>query len=614
MSFNTKDETTLNSELSERLGAMMTQALQFQEKGDIADAELLYVHILALDPIHIKALQGLSLLLYKTAKFDEAVEHLNRALHVEPDNALLFYDRAIVFQTQGHYKVAVQNYNLTLFLNPYYTNAYVDRGLCFEAEAQPIPALLSYEQALVVDPSFAGAWYNKANLLQTSGDHVLANRCYLIALKINPQFWAAYTNNGLSLFALKKYGQAVLNYNAAAQLSPFTPIIHYNRANALRALGQLGPSEAGYDKAIQLNPQFAAAFANRGLIKKDKNLLDAAIQDYELALSLDANLLEARWNLAIAYLMKGDFKKGWSGYELRFKHSELRESVGARDFAVPQWDGQQALHGKKILVYCEQGLGDAIQFCRYLPLLLGKGAEIIFEVKPALKALFSCFKDSVLIVDKITPDLSFDYFSPLLSLAKSFETTLDTIPPSPVLKVPQNKLDASKKLFNLTNVLNADVASIARKKRIALVWSGNPRHTNDHNRSISLSTLVRYLPPDFEYYAIQKEISETDQALLKTQTRIFNMSEHLSDLTDTAAICMQLDLIISVDTSVAHLSAALGLPTWILLPYCPDWRWLMDKESSPWYPSARLIRQQKLGDWDCALEQLKGDLIHLSLT
>ncbi len=608
MSFKTKEETTSQSELSKRLSAMMTQALQFQEKGDTTRAELLYTHVLALDPVHVKALQGLSLLLYRAAQFDTAVESLNRALHIEPDNALLFYDRAIVFQSQGHYKVAVQNYNLTLFLNPYYTNAYVDRGLCFEAESQPTAALLSYESALAVDPSFAEAWYNKANLLQTSGEHALASPCYLIALKINPRFWAAYTNYGLSLFALKKYEQAVLNYDAAIELSPFTSIIHYNRANALRALGQLALSKAGYDKAIELNPHFAAAYANRGLIEKDKNLLDAAIENYQIALSLDATLLEARWNLAIAYLLKGELRKGWPDYELRFKHCELRESVGARDFAEPQWDGKQTLRGKKILVYCEQGLGDAIQFCRYLPLLLNRGAQIIFEVKPALKELFSCFKESVQIVDQLTPGLSFDYYSPLLSLAKSFDTTLDSIPPSPVLSVPPHKLDSSKKLFFSTNPLNTELANLPQKKRIGLVWSGNPRHTNDHNRSLSLKTLVRYLPNDFEYYTLQKEISDADQALLSTQTHISNLSKYLNDLTDTAAICMQLDLIISVDTSVAHLSAALGLPTWILLPFCPDWRWLMDKDKSVWYPSARLIRQQKLGDWDSALEQLKGKL------
>ncbi len=606
MSLNFDEKSVTSSPRLDEVNSLILQAQVLHKKGDQDASELLYLNVLKLYPNHVEALQGLGLICFRTERYTQALQHLNQALDIAPDNASLFYDRAILFQTQGEYKVAIQNYNLTLFLDPYYTNAYLDRGLCFEALGEYDSAFKSYESALAVEPSFASAWYNKGNLLKTKGLFELAHHCYTVAIAINPDFWAAFTNNGLALYALKRYEEARANYDRAIDISPQTALIYYNKGNTLRSLGNLDLASLCYDKAIEINPKFTEAYANRGLIKKDQNQLIQAIDDYTTALSQTPDLLEAQWNLSIAQLMLGEWQKGWEGYELRFKHSELRQSVGAREFECPLWNGTQSLKDKKILIYCEQGLGDAIQFCRYLPLLIDIGAQVIFEVKPALKELFNSFKNSIEVIEENKYSSSFDYYSPLLSLAKAFQTNVNTVPPTFEIKIENAKLALWKERLN--NRSKSLSRANVKHKRVGIVWSGNPLHTNDHNRSLDLQQLIYHLPKDFEYYVLQKEISTQDQIALSLQSHIISFPGQLNNLTDTAALCLQLDLIISVDTSVAHLSATLGKPTWILLPYCPDWRWLMDVAESPWYPSVRLIRQRVRGDWSSALEQVKRAL------
>ena len=606
MSLNFDEKSVTSSPRLDEVNSLILQAQVLHKKGDQDASELLYLNVLKLYPNHVEALQGLGLICFRTKRYTQALQHLNQALDIAPDNASLFYDRAILFQTQGEYKVAIQNYNLTLFLDPYYTNAYLDRGLCFEALGEYDSAFKSYESALAVEPSFASAWYNKGNLLKTKGLFELAHHCYTVAIAINPDFWAAFTNNGLALYALKRYEEARANYDRAIDISPQTALIYYNKGNTLRSLGNLDLASLCYDKAIEINPKFTEAYANRGLIKKDQNQLIQAIDDYTTALSQTPDLLEAQWNLSIAQLMLGEWQKGWEGYELRFKHSELRQSVGAREFECPLWNGTQSLKDKKILIYCEQGLGDAIQFCRYLPLLIDIGAQVIFEVKPALKELFNSFKNSIEVIEENKYSSSFDYYSPLLSLAKAFQTNVNTVPPTFEIKIENAKLALWKERLN--NRSKSLSRANVKHKRVGIVWSGNPLHTNDHNRSLDLQQLIYHLPKDFEYYVLQKEISTQDQIALSLQSHIISFPGQLNNLTDTAALCLQLDLIISVDTSVAHLSATLGKPTWILLPYCPDWRWLMDVAESPWYPSVRLIRQRVRGDWSSALEQVKRAL------
>ena len=571
--------------------------------------------LLAHDAANLAALHGLALIALSKKDLPRALDFLNRALDIAPTNPVLYYDRGVVFQNQGEHQAAIQNYDLAIFLQNDYALAYSNKGIALEAMNQADLALQNYELALCAEPAFANAWYNRGNLCKANQVLDTAVRCYAIAIGINPNFWQALTNLGLSYYALKLFEQALQAYDRAILINPNFAVIHYNRANVLRTLGDTAQALQAYDQAIRISPAFAPAFANRGLVRKDLNQLDSAATDYQFALDLDPGLLEAQWNFAIVQLMRGEWTKAWEGYELRFKHSDLRQSVGVREFKVPrlnELDLQKDLRGKRVLIYCEQGLGDSIQFSRYLPLLKSLGVYVILEIQTVLYNLFQDLEgvDELVVKGHESAELpSFDYYCPLLSLPKVFQTTPASVPPASRFQISKaDKFDDRLEYFRTWTQERCPNHSLNGTKRIGLAWQGNSNHTNDHNRSLPLKTLLGHLPTGFDYFVIQKEICASDLALLKEFDHVHTLSDELVDLVDTAALCLQLDLIISVDTSVAHLSGSLGKPTWLLLPFSPDWRWLMQRQDTPWYPSMRLFRQSSPGDWSSALRELEAAL------
>jgi hypothetical protein len=278
----------------------------------------------------------------------------------------------------------------------------------------------------------------------------------------------------------------------------------------------------------------------------------------------------------------------------------VSEIVGKRSLNKPTWLGAEPLQGKTILIYGEQGLGDFIQFCRYVKLVAGLGANVILEVPEALTGLMEGLDGISQLVIKGEELPFFDYQCPLLSLPLAFKTKLDTIP-------------NSSGYINLDNHLNKVMEWKARlgsklNPRVGLVWSGNQHHKNDHNRSLLLADILPFLPGQFEYISLQKEIREVDKLTLDSNPHILSFTGYLNDFVDTAALIDNLDLVISVDTSVAHLSGALGKRALVLLPNVPDWRWLLDVDDSPWYPSMKLFRQPAIGDWSSVLDKVKLDL------
>jgi hypothetical protein len=278
----------------------------------------------------------------------------------------------------------------------------------------------------------------------------------------------------------------------------------------------------------------------------------------------------------------------------------VSEIVGKRLVDKPTWLGKESLQGKTILIYGEQGLGDFIQFCRYVKLVSDLGAKVILETPEALAGLMESLEGISQLVIKGEEFPIYDYQSPLLSLPLAFHTNLNSIP---------NAVG----YINLDHHLNKTMEWKARlgsklKPRVGLVWSGNPRHKNDHNRSLLLRDIFPFLPNQFEYISLQKEVREVDKLTLDSNPLILNFASYLNDFLDTAALIDNLDLVITVDTSVAHLSGALGKKTLLLLPYVADWRWLLDREDSPWYPSMKLYRQHAIGDWNSVLDKVKFDL------
>jgi tetratricopeptide (TPR) repeat protein len=437
-----------------------------------------------------------------------------------------------------------------------------------------------------------------------------------------------------SAAATLDFPRAIQLYDQAIALDPLNAVAFYKRGNALKNLGRLDAAVASYDKAIERKPDYAHAYCNRGVVQQSLGFASAALSSYDRATALDptdviahcnrALLLQecSRWHEAIASydraiaidpqsseahynrsltsLLLGDFASGWRGFEWRW-HNAARLSIGARrHFQQPLWLGQESIAGKSLLLYCEQGLGDTLQFCRYAASSAALGAAVLLEVQPPLLDLLAGVQGASRVIATGSDLPPFDYQCPLMSLPLAFNTALDTIPA------------AKKYLHNDQGKVAQWRTRLGERKRprVGLVWSGNPNNPVDKRRSIRLADWVAHLPPQFQYYSLQKDVPVEDQGVLHSSTMIFSFDDFSLDLfVNTAALCECMDVVISVDTSVAHLSGALGQRTWVILPFMPDWRWMLDRNDSPWYPTMTLYRQPAAGDWTDVFIRVAADLL-----
>jgi hypothetical protein len=322
---------------------------------------------------------------------------------------------------------------------------------------------------------------------------------------------------------------------------------------------------------------------------------DDALQSYQQASALKPDFANVQWNEGFCRLLLGDFAKGWEKYESRW---QIEDICKPRDFSQPRWSGDTDVQDKTILLYAEQGLGDTLQFCRYVELLADLGAKVFLEVPASLKTLLTSLRGVSGFISRGDDLTGIDYHCPLLSLPLACQTRLETIPAN----IPY--------LFSQPDKVQRWHDRLGQKTqpRVGVVWSGNSAHKNDRNRSLPLPELLTLRTADWQLISLQKELRGSDAALLAEQPVLQHYGEQLRDFSDTAALIELMDVVISVDTSVAHLAAAMGKPTWILLPYAPDWRWLLEREDSPWYPTVRLFRQTRHGDWHSVLERVTDEL------
>jgi hypothetical protein len=396
----------------------------------------------------------------------------------------------------------------------------------------------------------------------------------------------------------RDFHRAIQLYDQAIALDPSHAEAHYKRGNALKNLGRLDAAVASYDQAIKLKPGYAYAYCNRGVVQQSLGLTAAALSSYDQAIAYEATDAMAQYNRSLTSLFLGDFESGWRGFERRWENAQ-RLSIGdRRNFQQPLWLGEESIAGKRLLLYSEGGLGDTLQFCRYAALSTARGATVLLEVQAPLLDLLADLEGVSQLIAAGSPLPPFDYQCPLMSLPLAFKTTPDTIPAP-------------------TKYLHSDPAKVAQwrtrlgertRPRIGLVWSGNPKNTIDQRRSIRLADWIAHLPPEFEYYCLQKGVREADQEALESSPLIFSFDDDSLDFTSTAALCECMDVVISVDTSIAHLSGALGRRTWVLLSFTPDWRWMLDRNDSPWYPTAKLYRQKAVGDWNEVFTRVAADL------
>lgn len=483
---------------------------------------------------------------------------------------------------------ALQDCEKAIAMDPGLPEIYNVRGLVFDKLGKAQRAADSFRQALQLRPGTIQFQVNLAKNLNTlkAYDQALAH-CDQ-AIESHPDSPDVHYNRGTALYGLMRFEAAVKSYDRAIELAPEFSEAFCNRGSCFQRLGLAEKGVADFNQAIALDPGNVRALSNRGLSHRLLGRFKEAEKDFDQALSIEPDHGATLFNRALLYLLTGNFEKGWTEYEWRWK-----KSPGRKILAGKAWDGEP-LSGKSIFIYGEQGAGDFIQFVRYLPLLQKMGATVILESQPALERLMAGFKgyDRLRIqADDTDPRITdrFDYHLPVMSLPRLFKTTLDTIP-SPVPYLTADK--------DLTRIWQGRIKK-GNALRVGVVWAGNPAHKGDRQRSVSLS---RFLPlkeiKGVNLYSLQKEAHElwTDQDPGTIFTGDFG--KEIADFADTAAIINNLDWVISVDTSVAHLAGALGKETWVLLPFSPDWRWLTKREDSPWYPGMRLFRQPFPRDWD----------------
>ena len=576
------------------------EAARHMQLGQPAEAENYCRQALALDPGHADSLHlmGIIALAANAGRYDIAIEWFARAVRQNPQPQYL---------------------------------ASLGTALGFAGRFDE--ALKAYDKALLFTPEDAGIWTNMGNILMQAKRHEEAALSFQHALKLDPRLPEAANGGGRALFKLERYEEALACFDVVNELRPNDPeLIHFratclvrlnrldeglvetNRSLALNstnagAYNNLGfilgsrdrdaEAIAQFDKALALSPEFLLALNNKALSLGHLHRFDEALAVLDRARALNPDDALTRWNLAMLQLLLGDFESGWAGREWRWKMRTL--GLVDRKFSQPLWLGDTPIDGKTVLLHSDEGLGDTLHFVRYAPMVAARGARVILQVDdpvfPALCGLpgvAECLPRSSAVLPE------FDLHCPLTSLPLAFGTRLETIPSSvPYLPAPSL---ARRRFWDDRLSPRND------RLRVGLVWSGNPGHKNDRNRSIALSALAPLLDLEVTFISLQKGVRDRDRATLRERPEIIDPTGDLTDFAETAALVCCLDLVISVDTSVAHLAGGLACPVWILLPFYPDFRWLLGRDDSPWYPTARLFRQSAVGDWADVIERVRTDL------
>lgn len=555
-----------------RIDAMLREAVAMQQNGAQPEAEEIYREILALRPMHFDAIQLLGALSLQAGRIDEGVGLLQKAVSINGKQAPLHSNLAYAYNAQRRFSEGLVSANRALALQPGFPDALNNRGNALAGLDRPAEALASFDKALALQPELAQAWNNRACVLRD----------------------------------LDRPADALASCDQAIALHAGYADAWSNRANALSDMNRPQDAQASYQRALELAPAFVDAWNNLGLTLVDMKLHDEALQSYERALALNADWAEAHWNYALCLLQMGRLEQGWREYEWRWQRHRIQASQ--RSFAQPLWLGEFPLEGKTILLHAEQGLGDTLQFCRYAPLVAAMGARVILEVPKELMRLLTTLAGVAELVEQGQPLPAFDFHAPLLSLPLAFGTDLASIPSGTPYVFADN---AEAQCW--AQRLAGDGAPALK---VGLVWAGGNRphvaelRKTDARRSVTLETLRPILDVQHvRFYSLQK--GPAAQQLRDKQAlgeRIIDYTDELDDFADTAALVENLDLVITVDTAVAHLAGAMNKPVWIMNRFDTCWRWLLERTDSPWYPGVRLFRQPALGDWDSVVKEVRDAL------
>lgn len=521
-------------------------------------------------------------------RYADAEASFRRALEIDPHNSRILNNLGNVLSDQDRQEDAVTWLRRAIEVDPKCVDAHNNLGNVLRELGERDEAIASFLRAIAIRPMFPEAHNNMGIAWASKGDYPRAIACYQEALRIWPEYPAAHNNLGIALGHEKKFEEAIASYRRALALHPDYAEAHNNLGIAFSQEGDYDEAVRHFRRAIELKPNYAEAYSNLGISLTELGRLDEALASYNDAIRLKKNYPDAYMNRALAYLVRGDFERGWQEYESRWQCKDFN----ARNFGKPRWEGEP-LEGRRVLLHAEQGFGDTFQFVRYARMVREErgGRVILWCPKPMVPLMTQCpYLDQVTIEGDKLPE--FDCHLPLLSLPRIFGTTLETVPSqTPYLFAKPELVEAWRNEFSYIHAF-----------RVGINWQGNPRYRGDRHRSIPLehfATLAKV--PGVRLISLQKGFG-TEQidkvaAKFSVTTLGAQRDETAGAFVDTAAILMNLDLVVSSDTSLVHLAGGLGVPIWIALPWAADWRWLLQRKDCPWYPTMRLFRQCEQGDW-----------------
>ncbi|HUY90884.1 MAG TPA: tetratricopeptide repeat protein [Pirellulales bacterium] len=611
---------------------LLAQGRQWHQAGDLRRAEPIYRQVIEQDPECFEARQLLAMLCQAQGRLDEAASHYQQALQFKPDDASTYNSLGICQAMRQDRDAAAASFRRAIELKPDFAHAHSNLGNIYKELGRLPQAVECYQQAVLLKPDFAEALNNLGNLLRELKNLDAAASCCREAVRLKPDFADAQNNLGAVLvdqgrreeaescfrraIALKPYfaeahnnlgnllreagrnDEAIFNLREAVRQRPDFAEAHAGLAMALLDRGSFDEAAASCRRAIELRPDRSDSYVTLGFIRSEQGQREAALAAYQQALDLKPDHAEAHKNRSLVWLLEGKLAEGWTEYEWRWKCPELPE----RPFPQPLWDGSP-LDGRTILLHAEQGLGDTIQFIRYAPLVRDRGGKVVVVCQKPLVALLASCPGIERIVAQGDTLPAFDVHAPLASLPRIFGTTLETIPAD----VPY--LAADERLVERWS----DELPNQRSFEIGIAWQGSPKYRWDAKRSIPLEQfepLARV--PGVQLYSLQKGPGSEQLARVASRFAVVDFGGRLDESTgpflDTAAVMKNLDLVITSDTSIPHLAGALGVPVWLAASDVPDWRWLVDRDDSPWYPTMRLFRQPSRGDWQSVFRRMAEEL------
>ena len=581
---------------SKSMEELFAKALEYYKEKDFENSKITYQKILEIDEKNVEALVNQGVIYKILGENKKAYENYIKAININPKHTLTYNNLGNLLKDTGNLKGALKVYSDAIKLDPKNYHAYNNLGMAYEKLGDNNKAIQAYKESVRVNPKFAKAINNIGVVLYKQKKYEQAIEIFKIALKTDPEYFELYSNMGACYNKIKKYDEAIESLNIAIEKNPKNAGAYTNLGNVYNKLFDYKTAAKMHEKSIELDPNGSNAYSNVGTSYKYLGQIKKSIDSYKKAIELDPNFVNAHFDLSTMYLAKGDYKLGFDEYEWRFRKEEMiPHIIKNKDiFSKPMFTGKEELSNKTILLHSEQGFGDSIQFIRFLSEFKKKfPCKIAVKCRDELKELFKCISEIDVLTHRNEPTPDFDYHLPIMSMPKllGLKSNKDLSKQTPYLFANKDK--------------EFDIKSTKGHLNIGICWSASITGESYDGKVFDLEYFEPFLNnPKITVYSLQVGDGSEDIKRLGFQNKIIDLTDKLTDFSKTASLMNELDLVISSDTSVAHLAGALNKPVWIPLQKVPDWRWQNKGEISAWYPSAKLFRQKTARSWDSVFQSI----------